>query len=77
MARKIKRTKSRKSKPSFKKELKGIEKSFEKQIDKDVKEAEKWMIQRRKFLIKLAWVLGGITVLLILSHMYLRIAGVG
>ena len=44
-------------------------------IEKEVEEIEQWMIERKKFLIKLAWVAGGIIVLLILSRLYLRTGG--
>jgi len=47
------------------------------EIEKDVRDVEKWMIERRKFLIKLGWVLGFITILLIVSHFYLRVRGAG
>lgn len=57
--------------------LEDIEIRVDKQIDKEFKEVEAWMIQRKKFLIKLAWVLGFITILLIVSHVYLRTKGMG
>ena len=53
-----------------------VEREIE-EIEKDVRDVEKWMIERRRFLIKLAWVLGFVTVLLIVSHFYLRVPGVG
>lgn len=68
---------ARKLKSNFKKDLEDIEIRIDKQIDKEFKEVEAWMVQRKKFLIKLAWVLGLITVLLVVSHIYLRIHGVG
>ncbi len=68
---------ARKLKSDFKRELEDIEIRVDKQIEKEFKEVEAWMVQRKKFLIKLGWVLGLITVLLILSHIYLRIKGVG
>ena len=43
-------------------------KETEKQIIQEIKYAEKWMIERKKFLIKLFWVLGFIVVLLILLN---------
>jgi hypothetical protein len=58
---------------SFKKDLEKVEK----EIDKEVKEIEGWIIERRKFFIKLGWVVGIIAILLVLSHLYLRVAGVG
>jgi len=72
-----KKLKSRKLKSNFKKDLEDIEIRVDKQINKEFKEVESWMVQRKKFLIKLAWVLGFITILLIFSHIYLRIQGVG
>ncbi len=65
---------------SFKKEMKDIEKDMKKieeNIKRDINYAEKWMHERKKFLVKLAWVLGFITILLITSHYYLRVRGFG
>jgi hypothetical protein len=49
----------------------------ERGAEKEVKYFERWVIARRKFFIKLAWVAGLIAILLIFSHFYLRIRGVG
>ncbi len=65
---------------SIKKEIKDIEKDIkkiEKGIKGEIKYAEKWMYERKKFLVKLAWVLGIITVLLIASNFYMRVRGFG
>ncbi len=65
---------------SIKKQMKGIErdiKKIEKGIKGEIKYTEKWMHERRKFLIKLAWVLGFITVLLVVSNVYMKIRGFG
>lgn len=67
-----KKTRSGK-KSGFEKEIK----KFEKQVNKEIKEVEGWIIERRKFFIKLAWVVGIIAVLLIISHYYLRTPGFG
>ena len=45
-------------------------------IEKEVKELEQWMVERKKFLIKLGWVAGGIIVLLIISRL-MRVKGFG
>tara|TARA_Y100000310_G_scaffold293188_1_gene322594 strand:- start:293 stop:472 length:180 start_codon:yes stop_codon:yes gene_type:complete len=58
---------------SFEKELKRVEKN----IKKDIKYAEKWVYERRKFIIKLIWIIGIIGVLLFLSNMYLSSPGFG
>lgn len=50
---------------------------IEKSIKEEIKEVENWVIQRKKFLIKLAWVLILITILLIASNIYLKVSGVG
>jgi hypothetical protein len=42
-----------------------------KDVKKQIKGAESWMIERRKFIIKLLWVTGLILILLIFSHFYL------
>jgi hypothetical protein len=47
---------------SLKKDIEKIEKQFVEEI----KGVEMWMVQRRKFIIKLIWVLGFIGLLLIL-----------
>jgi hypothetical protein len=47
---------------SLKKDIQKLEKQFVEEI----KGVEMWMIQRRKFIIKLIWVLGFIGLLLIL-----------
>ena len=49
---------------SIKKEIKQIEKD----IKQEIRYAERWMIQRRNFLIKLIWVAGFIGILLILLN---------
>jgi hypothetical protein len=77
MPKKKKYKKSGRLKSNFQKDFKDIEIRVDKQIDKEFKEVEGWIIQRRKFLIKLAWVAGFITLLLAVSHFYLRIKGMG
>jgi len=65
---------------SIKKEIKEIEKvidDIEKDVKKDIKYAERWMYERKKFFVKLAWVVGLITLLIILSNIYLRVKGFG
>jgi len=47
------------------------------EIENEVQEVEQWIIERKKFFIKLAWTVGLITALIILSNVYLRIKGVG
>ena len=49
---------------SLKKEFKQVEK----EIAKDIKYAERWVFERRKFLIKLLGVMGFIVLLLILLN---------
>jgi hypothetical protein len=51
--------------------------SLKKKIMHEVEDVEAWVKARRKFLIKLAWVLGIIVALIILSQIYLRVRGVG
>ena len=58
---------------NIEKDIKKIEKEFKGEI----KYAEKWMHERKKFLVKLAWVLGIITVLLIASNFYMKVKGFG
>ena len=58
---------------NLKKEIK----EFEKDLGKEVKEIEKWMVERKKFFIKLGFVIGFVIVLLVISYLYLRISGVG
>jgi hypothetical protein len=54
---------------------------FETDIQKNIEEEgeilEKWMIERRKFFIKLAWLFVIVAGLLIISNIYLKVNGVG
>ena len=60
------------------KKKRGIKKrSFEKGLEKEIHEVEAWVKQRKKFFIRLAWVIGFIVVLLIVSNLYLKVNGVG
>ena len=43
-------------------------KKIEKEIVQEIKGAERWMIQRKKFLIKLFWILGFLAALLVLLN---------
>ncbi|MFH1358852.1 MAG: hypothetical protein ABIH37_03130 [archaeon] len=45
--------------------------SFERQLGREVVEVEKWVHQRKRFFIKLAWVVGFILALIIISNFYL------
>jgi len=47
------------------------------EIENEVQEIEQWIIERKKFFIKLVWTVGLITALIILSNVYLRTKGVG
>lgn len=53
----------------------GFEK-LERKIEKDVKKAEQWVVERRKFFIKLGWLTTLVIALLILSSLLIKI-GVG
>ena len=48
-----------------------------KEVKREVKQAERWMIARRRFFIKLAIIVGMIAILLILSNFYLKSSGFG
>jgi len=64
----------------FKKEIKKLNREIstvEKNIGENIEAVEDWVIARRKFLIKLGWVVGFIGILLILSNLYLRTFGMG
>lgn len=50
---------------------------LEETLKYDIKKTEQWIIEQRKFLIKLAWMLGLMILLLIISHFFLRIQGAG
>lgn len=54
----------------------GVDK-VEKEIDREVRDVEKWIIERRKFLIKLGWTILLIIALLVFSHFFLRVEGIG
>lgn len=51
--------------------------NVEKEIEHEVKNVEKWIIERRKFFIKLGWTILLIAALWIFSHFFLRVKGVG
>lgn len=51
--------------------------NFEKQLEKEIKEVEKWVIERKKFFIKLVWIVILITILFVLSYLFLRVKGAG
>ena len=53
---------------SLKKELKKLERS----VEKEVREIEDWMIERKNFFVKLGWVAGILIVLIIVGHLFLR-----
>jgi len=62
---------------TLKKEIKKLNKQIDEigdNIQDNIEDVQDWVVARRKFLIKLCWVIGLIGVLLILSHLYLRIA---
>ena len=50
---------------------------LQKQLEKEAEEVERWIIERKNFLKKLGWVMIIVTLLLIVSHFYLRVKGVG
>jgi len=52
-------------------------KKIGKEVKEDIGEVEAWVIERKKFLIKLGWVAGIIIVLLIISNFYLSVKGFG
>ena len=68
--KKVSRSKSKKS--SLK-----VQTGFEKQLEQEFKDVEKWVLARKKFFKKLGWLVGLIALLLIVSHLYLRVKGVG
>lgn len=51
--------------------------SIEKKIEKGVEDIEEWIIERRKFFIKLGFVVCFILLLLLISRFYLRVKGFG
>jgi len=62
---------------TLKKEIKNFNKQIDEMsenIQNNIEDVQDWVIARRKFLIKLCWVIGLIGVLLIISHFYFRVA---
>lgn len=45
---------------------------FQKDSKDEIAKADRWIIERRKFFIKLAWLVGMVGVLLILSYIFIR-----
>ena len=65
---------------TIKKEMKQIDKSIkgiEKNIKRDIRYAENWIHERKKFFIKLGIVIIIVAVLLMLSKIYLLVNAVG
>ena len=65
---------------SIKKDVRNIEKSIkgiEKDFKKEIKYAEKWIYERKRFFIKLGIIIGIVGLFLIISKIYLRVKGVG
>ena len=56
---------------------KSIKKSIGEEIVEDIQEIEKWIVERRKFFIKLGWVVGLVVGLLIFSNWFMRVQGFG
>jgi hypothetical protein len=57
----------------LKKEIKKLDKEiigFEKGLKTELRFAEKWMVERRRFFIKLGWTAGVIIILLVLASIY-------
>jgi hypothetical protein len=50
---------------------------IEREIDEDVEDVEKWVIERRKFFIKLGWLVALVIILFILSNLLMKVKGVG
>lgn len=72
----VKKRAGKKNRKVSKKNKNLIEREID-SIEEDIEDVENWVIERRKFFKKLAWVIGFIALLLILSHFYLRVRGVG
>lgn len=51
-------------------------KSAIKKLEREIHDVEKWVQERKKFLIKLAWTVFFITLLIIISNVYLRVSGI-
>jgi len=73
---KIVKKKVVKGKSRIKKEENVIE-DIKENLEETAEEVEQWVIERKKFFKKLGWVVGFIVLLLIISHFYLRVKGVG
>lgn len=52
--------------------FKQINKEVKKEVKHEIKDAEDWMIARRKFFIRLGIVVLSLTALIIFSHLYLE-----
>ncbi len=52
-------------------------KSFKKELNKELRDVERWVHERRKFFKKLGWVVILIVLLIIISNLYLKVRGVG
>lgn len=63
-----------KSKISFEKQIENGIKNFDKEVDKEVFEVEKWVIERRKFFRKLGFLIVLIIALIIFSIALMKLA---
>ncbi len=50
---------------------------FKKELNKEIIDIERWVHERRKFLIKLTWIISLIVILVIISNLYLKVKGIG
>ena len=51
--------------------------NFKKEFTKELKDIEKWTHERKRFFKKLGWVIVLITLLIILSNLFLKVTGIG
>jgi len=61
---------------AIKRKTSGLQ-NIEREIEHEVEDVEKWVVERRKFFIKLGWVLGLVILLLIVSNVLMKVKGVG
>ncbi|VVB78895.1 Uncharacterised protein [uncultured archaeon] len=70
------KNRSKRGDKNFEKRFRGFNNGVdivEKEIDREVRDVEKWILERRKFFIKLGWTVLLVLVLLIFSHFFLRV----
>ncbi len=67
-------------KSDFEKKLNRVDRNFhafQRSTRKESQEVEGWVLQRRKFFVRLGWLVALVVVLWIISNIFMKVPGVG